>query len=48
MKLIRCPKCATRVVFQTKEDLAFHITKESGEKKIATYYCVKCDLAFNS
>jgi DNA-directed RNA polymerase subunit RPC12/RpoP len=48
MKVSRCPNCGTRVIFQTKEDRTFYIIKEKEEKEIATHYCVKCDIAFNS
>lgn len=48
MKVTRCPDCGTRVVFQTKEGLTFYKIKENGEKEIATHYCIKCDVAFNS
>jgi uncharacterized protein with PIN domain len=48
MKVNRCPNCGTRVIFETNKELTFYLIKENGEKEIATHYCVKCDLAFNS
>jgi uncharacterized protein with PIN domain len=48
MKVNRCPKCGTRLIFETKEGRTFYIFKENGEKEKATHYCVKCDVAFNS